>query len=282
MGRASRDKQNRRQERNATPPRRRPSISFERPDYNSRISFIAVPEFPPTDSRHGKGRPEGSAGVYCVTFVLSIPGRDVFREQMDLGTSHLTGDSLLVLPANAAHVDVQLVSSNATHASMILTKNQHGRLSSVVMRVQAESFVEAERTAYDAVSGFLSYVSYLTDVAVDVVGYETLEESIGTVKGRFGLVGRHKALRVPIESGAVVSDDRYRRVFAAYREGMNATNAFYQALSFAKAIEGCRKIREAKNAEAKAEGKQPFTPPLHVPEALEAVPVPDDLTRVPL
>ena len=62
-----------------------------RPDYNVREGWIVVPKFPPSDSRYGKTSPDGGTGVYQVTFVLGIPGKNVFREHVVMGQTHLDG-----------------------------------------------------------------------------------------------------------------------------------------------------------------------------------------------
>jgi hypothetical protein len=88
-----------------------------------------------------------------------------------------------------------------------------------------------------------------------------------------------KILAIGSGIGSIVSHDSYRRLFAAYREGMNATNVFYQALSFSKVIEACRKLRERKNAEAKNSGRRPFTQSLAMPAKLGEIPILVDSIR---
>lgn len=250
------------------------TISFpvERPDHNSRVGYIVVPEFPPTDPRYGKPTPEGAAGVYRFTFVLSVPGKNVFREHVDLGKVFSEGDSLLMLPTNLKALEVRIGDNNADIGFLTLSANAHNRLATTVMKVNANSFREAEQTAYNMTISFLSFLSYSSDVAIDIAGYEVLEESTGTVKGVFGMVGNVKMVSVPDESGPLVSDNNYKRLFATYREGMNATNVFYQALSFYKAIEGCKGMRKMKNARAKEAGTKQYTPLLEMPKHLEELP----------
>jgi hypothetical protein len=127
------------------------------------------------------------------------------------------------------------------------------------MRVQANSLIEAEKASYDMAAGFLSYLSYSSDVAIEITGYEVVEESTGTRKAVFGMLGKMKKF--------------------AIREGMNATNDFYQALSFSKAIEACHKLRDHKNTQAKNSGERPFHPSLEMPSELSQIPVEDNLIR---
>jgi len=56
------------------------------------------------------------------------------------------------------------------------------------------------------------------------------------------MLGKIKPLSLPRDYDEFLSDEKNRRLLAAYREGMNATNVFYQALTFAKVIEGMTKI----------------------------------------
>jgi hypothetical protein len=211
--------------------------------------------------------------------VLSVPGKNVFRERVDLGETFSEGDSLLLLPPNSGTIEVRFKAGDMDTGFVALGGNSHRRLATAVVRVNSNSIQEAESIAYDMTAGLLSYLSYSNDVAIDITGYEVLEESTGTLKGLFGMVGKVKPFSALGETGSLVSDDNYRRLFAAYREGMNATNIFYQALSFSKAIEGCRRMRDAKNARARASGTQPFTPPLEMPAHLDEIPLQDELVR---
>ena len=250
-----------------------------RPDYSVREGWIVVPKFPPSDPRHGKTGPGGSAGVYHVTFVLAIPGKNVFREHVEMGKTHLDGDSLLLFPDNVETFDVRFDDCGSTIGHITLGHNSDRRLSTATMRVQANSLIEAEKASYDMAAGFLSYLSYSSDVAIEITGYEVVEESTGTRKAVFGMLGKMKKFAIGDSRGSLVSDDKYRRLFDAYREGMNATNVFYQALSFSKAIEACHKLRDHKNTQAKNSGERPFHPSLEMPSELSQIPVEDNLIR---
>ena len=77
------------------------------PDYNVREGWIVVRKFSPSDPRHGKTSPEGGTGVYQVMFVLGIPGKNVFRDHVAMGQTHLDGDSLLLLPNKVETFDAR-------------------------------------------------------------------------------------------------------------------------------------------------------------------------------
>jgi hypothetical protein len=217
--------------------------------------------------------------VYQVIFVLGIPGKNVFREQLELGKTHVDGDSLLLFPPKVETFEVQVQEGDSTIGRITLGHNSDRRLSTAQIRVQSNSFLEAERTAYDMTAGFLSYLSYSGDVAVELAGYEIVEEQTGTRKAVFGMLGKIKPVSFADDTGTTVSDETHRRLFAAYREGMNATNVFYQALSFSKAIEGCYRMRDAKNRAAKSSGGAPLRPSLELPAELGMIPVEDDNVR---
>ena len=58
---------------------------------------------------------------------------------------------------------------------------------------------------------------------------------------------------------------------AAFREGLNSSNAFYQALSFCKVFEGCKILRDEKNNKTVAAGRKPAFQPPRLPERLEDI-----------
>src|SRR5687768_9208531 len=73
-----------------------PIFDLPRPDTNTRIQLTGVPQFAPTHPKALIPRsPEGSKGIYRVTFLLSVPGKDAFRENLQLHNIMQTGDSLL-------------------------------------------------------------------------------------------------------------------------------------------------------------------------------------------
>jgi methylamine utilization protein MauJ len=211
--------------------------------------------------------------------VIGIPGKNVYRNHLQIGQGHADSDSLVVFPERVVSFNVRLDESGKTVGEIVLRPNSERRLALAQMRVQAKSFVDAEKTAYNTVAGFLSYLSYSTDVGIEISGYEITEESTGTRKAVFGMLGKMKYFAVGRDIGPMVSDENYRRVFAAYREGMNAANVFYQALSFAKVIEGCGKIRNGKNAKAKKSGTELINPSLSIPDNVRELPIEDDLLR---
>lgn len=217
-----------------------PTFSLPRPDTNTRIQLTGVPTFAPNHPKALIPRsPEGSKGIYRVTFLLSVPGKNIFRENLPLHNIMETGDSLLFVgQGENLRADVW---NDTEKAEIWFNSNAQGRIATAEIRVEANSFVEAERYAYDLVIPQLSYWSYLYNVAVDIGGYKVLEEETDSIKFSFAMLGAVKPFNKEVNT---ISQPEYRRFFAAYREGMNATNVFYQSLSFYKVIEGIRALRK--------------------------------------
>src|SRR5438132_8349706 len=70
----------------------------ERPEFNTRTEYTIVPHVPPGHPKAGIPRPfEGSSGEYVTTFIFCVPGRDVFRENLDFPQIMKSGDSLLYI-----------------------------------------------------------------------------------------------------------------------------------------------------------------------------------------
>jgi hypothetical protein len=70
-----------------------------RPDTSGRVEHVVVPVPPPGSPLAQVHRsPEGSLGIYLITFVLCVPGQKVFQDNLDFPTLRSAGDSLLYLP----------------------------------------------------------------------------------------------------------------------------------------------------------------------------------------
>jgi hypothetical protein len=204
-----------------------------------------------------------------------VPGRDVFHENLNFPEIMKSGDSLLWIGQ-----DKQLkvgASDGNESGSIIVSANAQGRLASARITTQAANFIEAERIAYDLIVPHLSYWSFLHDVAIDIAGFETIETRTQIAKYSFGSVGKIKAF----DSRALFRPDSIKcRLLAAYREGMNDTNVFYQALSFYKVAEGINAVRKkASRRDAKAKGTTQSYSSERFPTDLHALEVTDELTK---
>ena len=96
-----------------------------------------------------------------------------------------------------------------------------------------------------------------------------VEERTLSHKYVFGILGRTKQFQMS-EQDVFQSSPEYRRVFAAYREGMNATNAFYQVLSFYKVAEGIRSLRAERRTQTQDQRLVTY-PEERIPEQLEDI-----------
>jgi hypothetical protein len=252
-------------------------LDFPRPETSARVKLTVVPHFPDDNPKSKIERsPLGGTGMYRVTFILSLPGKNVFREQLNFVELMQSGESLLQVPM---HTPLAIILSNDTwRAEVSFPINKQGTIANAVMRVNAQSFNDAERTAYDLVSPQLSYWSYLYDVPIDVAGYELYEERTDTRMYFFGsIMGKVKPLAL---QGSSLSIPEYRRLFSAYREAMNTTNVFYQALSFYKITEGIRALR--KRISRRDGISMPVYPDERLPDSADVLPssnVLDELNR---
>jgi len=142
---------------------------------------------------------------------------------------------------------------SGTSAEARFSLNTDGRLATAAMRVTADDFVAAERYAHDLVLPLLSRWSFDHDVAIDVAGYAVVEEATQAKKYRYGATGKVRGL-VADPNERIVSTPEHRQLLAAYREGLNASNVFFQVLSFFKVTEGIRHLRTGRAQEARAKG----------------------------
>jgi hypothetical protein len=123
--------------------------------------FIIVPQFPKDDHRASIARsPYGSAGVYDVTFVLAVPGQNVFYKDLNFDAIMQSGDSLLFIGVGRELHGAPIGSEG--RGNIVFSANAHGRLATARIRIQAKNFVEAERTAFDIISRELSYWSFIS------------------------------------------------------------------------------------------------------------------------
>ena len=117
----------------------------------------------------------------------------------------------------------------------------------------------------------LSELCFSHDVAIDVSGYDILEEATGSRLGTTGMVGKIKLLSLPTISIEATHEQAHRRLLAAYREGMNATNVLYQALNFSKVLEGCLKLHN--EATARVEPEKARRELMRIPASASQIPV---------
>ena len=215
------------------------SYKIERPDYNSREGYMIVPRSADASREPlGAPAPEGGPGHYDVVFALSVPGKDVFTTDLVLGQAGSQGDSLVAFPETISQYEVYLKNAAKDIGSIVLLKNSAGRLCAAALDVVASSFLEAEKIGYERTTSLLSFLTFTCDVGIEIAGYQITERRTQSINGVRGMVGKIKPFSLPAGYERFTSNETVRRLLAAYREGMNSTNVFYQALSFSKVIEG--------------------------------------------
>src|SRR5205085_4254960 len=131
-----------------------------RPNTSGRVEHVIVP-VPPPDSPLAQipRSPEGSFGIYLITFVLCVPGQKVFQDNLNFSTLRDAGDSLLFLPDGIRDIKIQ-VSASQGFAEIALLKNKKGAISHAVTRIHADNFTDAESKAYEIVVPTLSHLSF--------------------------------------------------------------------------------------------------------------------------
>lgn len=247
-----------------------------RPDTSGRVEHVVVPVPPPGSPLAQVHRsPEGSLGIYLITFVLCVPGQKVFQDNLDFPTLRNAGDSLLYLPKGIRDIKIQ-VSEGQNFAEIAFRKNKKGAISHAITRVQADNFNDAESKAYEIVVPALSRLSFKFDIALDIMGFEVFEEKTKTTLYSYGLLGRPKLFN---DLANFSSEQEYRRFFSAYREALSSTNIFFQALSFYKVIEGvlAHRIRQKRAAKTYVKGDLGFLPTEMLPKNLEDISSYNDL-----
>lgn len=244
-----------------------PSLELPRPETNARLNLVLIPGYPDNNPLSEVQRPpSGSDGVYRITFFLSVPGRSSFQDELNLGRLANSGESLLqtvpniIFDAGLAH--------DAGNADISFMSDPQGVLKIAQMRVEAENFEGALRFAHNAVFPVLSYWSYRYDVALDTTGYEAIEEKTGTRLYTFGVIGRNKGLDLSEEFKLYPN---FRPLYSNYREAVNATNVFYQVLSFYKVTEGVKRLRGDRKKEIIARGEIPKEVSEKIPDSLDDI-----------
>lgn len=236
---------------NFTTPRRIHG-AIPRPRHNIRLAVTGVPGgFPDDDPRSKMKRsPTGAPGEYTVVFVLAVPGKDTYRWSLDAETFPNGGESLLLAQPGLTALQVDIEGSGLPgNVAVVFRPNAAGMIANATATLTARDFATAERIAYDLVTPILSWLSFRYDVAIDLAGWLATEVTTGSFRVRAGVVGQGKLT----DNSQFVTKSHYRTVMSAYREGLNATNVFYQVLCFYKVIEASRGLRASrKNARGAA------------------------------
>ena len=205
-----------------------------------------------------------------MTFVLAIPGKASFDDDLDFTRLLQSGDSLLqVLPGAGLRVDLR---NDQESAPIEFQPNAQGRLATATLRLSGQSFMEVERAAYDLLLPLLSRWSLDHNVAIEVGGWEIVEERTMARRCRFGMVGNVKPFSWE-PSELRQSTPETRRLLPAYREGLSSDTVFYQVLSFYKVAEGVRNPRAPRAQEARSRGEDPESFHETIPAKIADIPM---------
>lgn len=255
---------------------KQPRVQIRRPRSNMRLLLSIVPNFAKGTSKATVPRtPAGEKGTYRVTFILGIPGKQGFFEDVDFAQFMESGESLLAPPPGQA-VRAQIFNETEQQEVQFIP-NSRGVLAKAVLGFQAKSFQHARAIAYDLVTSILSRWSFRYDVAIEIVGHEIIEEATEVMNYSTGVVGQIMPM-TPGDQGQ--SKPEHREVLSAYREGVNATNVFYKLLCFWRVIEGARWLRGLRRARLRANGRTFQNPPNErIPLALNVISVLDEDER---
>ncbi len=248
-----------------------------RPNTSGRVEHIIVPIPPPNSPLARISRsPKGSSGIYLITFVLGVPGQKVFQDNLNFPTLRDAGDSLLFLPNGIRDIKIQ-VSASKGFAEIALLKNKKDAISHAITRIHADSFKDAQSNAYEIVVPTLSHLSFKFDIALELMGFEVVEEKTKTTLYSYGVLGKPKLFN-NLENFS--AQPEYTRFFSAYREALNSTNIFYQALSFYKVIEGvlANRVRQKRASKTYIKGDLGFLQTELLPKTLEDISSHDDFT----
>lgn len=260
-------------------PEQEPERAASRLDSNAWLKYVVIPEFPAGTPEADLPRPPGGVpGEYEVTFVLGVPGREVFKEAVTIGDLSAFGDSLLAMPSSHPHLRVKLFREGESGTLDILS-NSENRLARAIVQVQVPGFREAEHVAFSVVMPLLSWLSFRHDTGVEVTGYQVREVRSGVIHAVHGILGQRKGMQFDPPGVAMPSTPEHRLLLSTYREALNATSPFYRLLCLYKVIEGIGYFRGQRQAVAVSAGTPQRTPPERMPQSLEDIPIPDELER---
>lgn len=237
------------------------------------MSYLVAPLFDhSTPAKTGDPAPTGAPGIYRLTYVLAVPGRNVVQNKVDFAELEQGGDSLLEVPAKVSLLRVDLDDGAGGQLEAIVHVNASHRLRDVALEIRADSFTQAETVGHDLIAPLLSRWSYLHDVAITVSALQIVETATQTYRWSLLMIGAVKAF----SDTAGVNAPDHRVLLSAYRDGISSTEPLWQALSLFRVAEGVVKMRQARTAAVVAAGLIPPGLPERVPADVRSVGEPND------
>jgi hypothetical protein len=122
----------------------------------------------------------------------------------------------------------------------ILTRGD-GTMKGARIDLHATTLANAYELASDFINPWLSYISFLCNCSGDIPCIKIAEVATGTVSYSLLMLGRGMTIQaLPPFSYSV----EIAALLAAYREGLNSLDSYWQFMSFWKVTEGVNEIRK--------------------------------------
>lgn len=239
------------EERTMSEPLARASARIEGPPASGRIEITVTPE--------GDLDLADRLPGMTITYVFATPGREQFRTSFDVEALLASGESPIRIQG-AREIPLVPLPGLGIRSARLLTD-------SAGMLTHAEAVVEKrpggypKAAAWNFINSAISEFSFTANTPITIGFYQEEEHETGARTWVIHVFGPTVTLTVGSDwRHAPAPDPNLRRLYAMYREGLNATNPFYQFLCFWKVMEGCFHLRDERRATARESG-QPFRNP---------------------
>jgi hypothetical protein len=235
-----------------------------RPYVTSKMSYTVVPIFSPPSSEPNAGAPSptGSSGLYRLTYVLAVPGRNVVQDEINFEKQVQAGDSLLEVSPEIRYLELAVgIDPTRADTTMRVNVNDFHRLRDVELEIQADTFAHAQIVGHDLVAPVISRWVFLHDVAITTSVVQVEELATQTRQWIVPFVGAVKGFS---DSEGVSTED-HRVLLSAYREGISSMEPLWQAFSLFRVAEGVGQLRQSRRDAALARGEVPSEPSERVP-----------------
>ena len=238
-----------------------PDERYPNPQPGTPCRLLVTKEFrDPTDPRNAaplKGQP----GLYRVTLLLRAPESSEMAEgEYGSPDAQFGCSGIRVLEPEAKDNYQQWglkfrVPVGTGHVDCAGYLNADGYLGKIVVhRLDAASYEDAFKKAESVISAWLSHVSLLHEVPVEIAASHVGELSTGNQILQF----RTPAAEISFKSVGIPPTDNELALYASfYREGLNSRAPLYQFLCFFKIIEGLEVRRNRLDAPIIAKGGTP-------------------------
>lgn len=212
------------------------------------------------DPRNSAPR-SGAPGMYRVACALQRPSHPELPENHFTSIDAQRGSSYIRVIQHdrrdqadqfALRIQIQSGAESLEFAGLLNPEGFLGRL--IAHRVRAESFRHAEQRVRNAIASWLSHVSLLLDVPLQVATMHITELATGNQM----IDAAAPMLDVAPDVIGPMPDSKELAFYASlYREALNSNSPIYQFLCLFKIIEGVQKRRERLDRDIVARGGTP-------------------------